>query len=297
MKKIVLVVCGFLFLSISGFSQDVELTENLLSGNISLDSRIIASSVEFSNNEAFTMNVDEKRKPMIAGLLSAVLPGAGQYYNEDYWKTAIFVALEAAAITTSIIYNGKGDDKTDEFENYADQHFSVVKYAEWILEHRTALGLGDEQTITIDPDVTKQPWERVNWDELHAAERNVRMGDISFSHTLEHYGEQQYYEMIGKYPQFSHGWDDKPDTSPVWNDPVSSNFSFYSTMRGDANDFYNMADRAILFLYVNHVLSAVEAIWSAIRFNNNIAVKMQVEPFFAADEVEMIPTLRVQYKF
>jgi hypothetical protein len=66
--------------------------------------------------------------------MSLVIPGAGEFYAGSYWKAAAFVIVEAAVITTAIIYDNKGDDQTERFENYADENWSVVKYAEWLAQ-------------------------------------------------------------------------------------------------------------------------------------------------------------------
>ncbi|MCK7524858.1 MAG: hypothetical protein MZV64_48260 [Ignavibacteriales bacterium] len=60
-------------------------------------------------------------------------------------KAGIFLAIEAAVVTTAIVYDGKGDDKTIEFQNYADDYtnpdhnWSVVKYAEWLNQYEGAI--------------------------------------------------------------------------------------------------------------------------------------------------------------
>ena len=66
---------------------------------------------------------------------------AGQVYNEDYWIAGVFVVIEAALITTAVVYDNKGDDQTEYFESYADDYtnpdhnWSVVRYAEWLVEY------------------------------------------------------------------------------------------------------------------------------------------------------------------
>lgn len=170
-----------------------------------------------------------------------LIPGAGEIYSEEYLKAGIFLAIEAAVITTAVIYDGKGDDKTTEFQNYADDYqnpehnWSVVRYAEWLNQYEGA-------SISINSDESLPPWERVSWAEVNAAETG--------SHKLPRHGEQQYYELIGKYHQYSSGWN---DFSGAGNkDQISPNFTFYSGMRGEANDFYSTASTAVIGIYVNH---------------------------------------------
>ena len=59
-----------------------------LSGNISPDSSVITEKKQVKAKK-FRM----KKSPTAAVLLSAVLPGAGQFYNESYWKIPVIGGL------------------------------------------------------------------------------------------------------------------------------------------------------------------------------------------------------------
>jgi hypothetical protein len=253
--------------------------ELALTGSLYADSKIISETYPQTQQPVLLNNeIIGKKTPMLSGLFSAIIPGAGQFYNEDYWIAGIFVAVEAAVITTAVINDNKGDDQTEKFENFADDSWSVVKYAEYLDPE------GDD--IEIDYETPGlEPWERiVNWSELNAAETG--------SHHLPPHGDQQYYELIGKYHQYIPGWPGGEGTS---NPPQI--MLDYSGMRGDANDFYTSAKTAVIGIYVNHLLSAVEAVWGAVRFNNDIAVKMRVENINLTGRDELIPTLNVRYSF
>ena len=91
-----------------------------LSGSLNLDSKIsFDKSEKFSKDE--TKNINENKKsPLLAGALSFVVPGAGEFYSESYIKSAFFVAIEATAITIGLIYDKKGNDQTIFFQDYAD---------------------------------------------------------------------------------------------------------------------------------------------------------------------------------
>ena len=68
-------------------------------------------------------------------------------------------------------------------------------------------------------------------------------------------------------------------------------------MRGDANDFYSVASTAVIGIYVNHFLSALDAVWSATRFNKDLAVKVRLENFQYANRVEFYPKIYFTYSF
>jgi hypothetical protein len=278
-----------IFISTLSFSQVNESSKLQLTGNLYADSKIISNSYPELNRNPMADDLPGKKSPVLSGVLSAILPGAGQVYNEDWWIAGIFVAVEAALITTAVVYDNKGDDQTEYFENYADDYtnpehnWSVVRYAEWLAQYEGA----DLSKIVISDDESLPPWERVNWAELNAAEKG--------SHNLPPHGEQQYYELIGKYHQYAAGWNDY--NGGANNSQISPNFTYYSQQRGIANDYYNTSSTAIVGVYINHILSAAEAVWGATRFNKNLAINFRVEPLNTATETELVPTLKVKFSF
>jgi hypothetical protein len=286
LKKVLLpVIILFVTNSLAILAQ-VENSSTVLTGSLSTDSHLLSESYQ-TNNINVTQPAAAKKSPMLAGLMSLIVPGAGEVYNGEYLRAGIFVALEATLIIVGLHYDNKGDDQTDKFENYADGNWSVVKYAEWLNAHpKTA----DVQQISIDNTTPGlEPWERVNWSELNAAEKAN-----SYSHSLPRHGEQQYYEMIGKYPQFSGGWNDF--SSDDYHD-ISPNFTYYSGMRGQANDFYNVAAKAVIGIYLNHFLSALDAVWATIMNNKELSVNMRVKDLQFTDHTEYMPTFNLKYNF
>jgi hypothetical protein len=61
-------------------------------------------------------NLGRKAK---AGLLSLILPGAGQFYNGDRTKAFVFAGVEAAVWASYITFNVQGDNRTDTYQEYA----------------------------------------------------------------------------------------------------------------------------------------------------------------------------------
>lgn len=281
------------FLALIVFGTSVALSQTIddktiLTGNLSADSKILFNNFSEPISPQFSYAAENKKSPILAGVLSLIIPGSGEIYVGEYLKAGIFLAIEAAVVTTAIVYDGKGDDKTIEFQNYADAYtnpehnWSVLKYAEWLIEYEQ----GDPNMI-LSNDPNLPPWEQVDWVLLNASEKG--------SHKLPPHGEQQYYELIGKYHQYSSGWNDF--TGGGNKDQISPNFTFYSGMRGDANDFYSVASTAVIGIYVNHFLSALDAVWSAAQFNKDLAVKVRLENIQFADHAEFYPKLYFTYSF
>ncbi|PIP79022.1 MAG: hypothetical protein COW85_02540 [Ignavibacteria bacterium CG22_combo_CG10-13_8_21_14_all_37_15] len=289
MKKISLVlVMWFLVCSQISFAQESSNNKIFFPGNLHADSKVL-----FESSGMQTQNISfpspDKKSPMIAGLLSLLLPGAGEFYTESYWKAAAFAAVEVSAIVVAVSYNKKGDTQTSTFEQYADGHWSIKRYAEWTINNVAFINSSVDaaQYSVINTDGS------VNHAELNRLERDLGSG---YSHALPQHGDQQYYELIGKYPQYSHGWDDANQSETDFH-ILSPNFLDYSKMRGKANDYYNLSDKAVIGLYVNHFLSGLDAVWSAFSFNKDIAVKFRVNQINAGTNLTFYPTVYLQYSF
>jgi hypothetical protein len=240
-----------------------------------------------------------RKSPWLAAGMSVVVPGAGEFYAESYWKSALFLAVEVGAWALAYHYDKKGDRQTDFFQGYADQHWSVVQYATYTIDN---LIPADQRQSYYDriiiPGTASLPaWERVNWDALNAMEREI--GGF-YSHTLPRYGEQQYYELIGKYPQFNQGWDDANLSLPpdyfVIKENLTQRYLYYSGERGLANDYYRNAGTFVIVAIVNHIVSAIDAAWSVSSYNRNL-VQGTVQAIPGPGGLVYVPAVKLQYSF
>jgi hypothetical protein len=257
--------------------------KNALTGNVRLDLLSIAQQDTVPQSKSIMEHTahSDLKSPLMGGMLSLLVPGAGEYYSERYVKSGIFFALEVAVVTTAIVYNSKGNKKTDEFQNYADQHWSVVDYARWIINNGAHYEISGVTypTITVDPNGSLPPWQRVNFDEINKWEAAPHT--TGFSHQLPPYGDQQYYELIGKYSQFKYGWDTYvgKDGTRYGDDGYDVNFipqqvTNYAANRGKANDYFYAAEIATALIVANHVLSALDGVWSSSNYNKEITSEM-----------------------
>jgi hypothetical protein len=76
----------------------------------------------------------EKYSVLKAGLMSGLIPGSGQIYTGSYLKSALFFVAEIASWSAYFVYSKKGDEQTRKFKQYADENWSVVRYAMWMNE-------------------------------------------------------------------------------------------------------------------------------------------------------------------
>ena len=255
-----------------------------LSGNLQVDLFGLTAMRTGPNiqDESKGSPMPSHKSPWLAGGMSLVIPGSGEFYAESYWKAALFFVLDVAAWTLAYTYDKKGDQQTDSFQDYANQNWSVVQYAQYTQDHLVQPGKvynwrvpGTEGMSTFD-----RPWIQVNWSEINRMERDI--GGY-YSHTLPPYNEQQYYELIGKYPQFNQGWRDANLSLGSDYETIKSNltpmFTYYSGERGTANDYYANATTWVTVALINHILSAADAAWSAGQYNSvHASVGMRVVP-------------------
>ncbi|MBI3195542.1 MAG: hypothetical protein HYZ34_13910 [Ignavibacteriae bacterium] len=291
----------FSFIANAGEPKDIHLTGN---PQVDFFSARELNTFQSSTPSAFqsdeTITSSGKKSPWLAGAMSLLVPGAGEVYAGNYLKGAIFFGIEVGTLVTAYLYDKKGDDQTVLFESYANQHWSAVRYAEWIEQnignlHPTASWNPNVYNSNYDPNDPNRhapPFGDINWETLQSIEREVAEGVTNgFTHTLPYYGQQQYYELIGKYVQFYAGWDDAESgtyaigtTKPSDFHPADeSRFRIYSKMRAQANDYYDITTSMISIAVINHVLSALDAAWTATRYNNaleaRVNLKMQPTPF------------------
>ena len=216
------------------------------------------------------------KSPYIAAGLSLAVPGAGEFYTHHYWEAVAFFAADVAAWVLAYHYDHKGDTQTDFFQNYANAHWSVVQYGLFSIQYIPVSERDNYHWLKPGTEGLP-PWERVNWDVLNQMERQVSATPNGqyYSHNLPPYGDQQYYELIGKYQQFYQGWDDR-DTLLTTYDQIrqrllsspQAHMIYYSIERGKANDYYSSASTWVAVAIINHVVNAAYAALSAGWYNS-----------------------------
>ncbi|KAA3612621.1 MAG: hypothetical protein DWQ05_18390 [Calditrichaeota bacterium] len=194
--------------------------------------------------QGFTGN----NRALKAFLFSAIIPGTGQLYNKNKYRGLAFFAVELASIFYYIDQNDKGNEYEALYETFADNHWVESRYWDAL-----AAVSGEKRS---DMEALRE-YESGRW-----------------SHHLPERRNQTYYENIGKYDQFNSGWDDA--LSDFGRD--SELREEYTFIRKDSNDAFNRAGMAISIVMVNHVLSALEAGYTAHKQNNGLQASMKIVP-------------------
>jgi hypothetical protein len=273
-----------------------DLPDPPLSGNLKAD---LFANRSWESGESPTIQTDYK-SPWLAGGMSLLVPGAGEVYTARYWEAGAFFAIGVVAWTLAYSFDKKGDDQTAFYRSFADQHWSVVRYAQY----------ANDNLLQFIPDPGSRvynwlipgteglhPWLRVNWGELNRMERAIGLTSEGqyYSHTLPLYGEQQYFELIGKYQQYNQGWSDAPP-SYQYGEPVTQRFQYYAIERGKANTQYEWATRMVTAAVINHLVNAVYAALSA-RWYNTARAEVGIQRIPVDDLLVEVPVVKVTYGF
>jgi len=187
-----------------------------------------------------------------AGVLSLLIPGLGQVYNGSHiGKVALFAGADVALLLGASKFDSDGNDKVAEFRAFARANWNEQDY-----------------------------WNYLNHVYGDTTDADDNLGG-NHGHHLPNTQTQQYFEMIGKYDQFSYGWaraeDFGPNDTLPWDTASTAanksqyEYDFenrypsqlrldYNQMRADANDKFGKRDKMIIFVMVNHVVSAVDAV-------------------------------------
>jgi len=233
---------------------------------------------------------EEPKNPVVGALLSAVLPGLGEFYGKNYIKAGAFLAVEAALWVTYTIFQNKGDDQTSYYQDYANQNWDVRKYARWLKREPFS---GNE---VINPDEQNLNILR---NQLNLCEEK------NFSHTLPNYGEQQYYEVIGKYQNFVVGWSEAnydAITKANYGTTKLGQVDFYMSERENANTWYSRGSLMITVVILNHILSAADAVWSVITYNKKLQLKTNMSvkyhyDFAGSNDYKLVPYANLTLNF
>ncbi|MFO8029316.1 MAG: DUF5683 domain-containing protein [Cyclonatronaceae bacterium] len=250
--------------------------------------------------------------PGFAMLASAIVPGLGQAANRQWWKTALFVAAEATTIGIYIHRENRGRDGERYYEEFGNQHWSVVQYAQYLVQYH-----GDEHGKTFQDLLTSKGMQQytdgedfggidpafdinVDWDlidisALRSAERNSYYATgFAFSHDLPDYGSQQYYELMSKYFQFGPGWREwdisRNDQYSIDDGTMPDQFWYHAQIGYDFNNDLRVANNMLTLLVVNHFVAALDA-----YFTQQLR-KARVQPT-ASMEYGLRPTLGFHLRF
>jgi len=237
--------------------------------------------------EMYGFEPKSSRKAFIYSLL---IPGAGQVYTKStIIKPILFLGLEAAGIFAYVRFHGKGVDRRDEYEAFADEHWFYDDYIQSLEDEYPSADwrYGDEAKW----------WDPGQGDSVNLFSEHLDVWIDEEADSARPYKNHTYYENIGKYYQFQYGWEDCEYPNP--DSLVFPLRDKYLGMRKAANDEFGKASTAIILTIVNHLASAFDAALSARRYNrqqdqlSSVSVKMR----YVMYEGKPVPRLTMTYRY
>jgi hypothetical protein len=231
--------------------------------------------------------VSGHKSVFLAAVLSAILPGLGEYYvGDNIWRGLVFTGVEAGLWVGMIRWNQRFNDSLNGFYAFSDKHWSTARYGDSLNATLSAYHVSDScNCYAMGNNIASINRAEAQLDSIFASNP---FGD-PYGHRLVNpsIDNQQYYEMISKYPDpYTNGWDN------------AANFNLAGFMRADANA---QADVANIFLYgiiLNHLLSAVDAALMARDHNSPVNVFGNVIQHTMPDgSTAYFPTAHLEYRF
>lgn len=246
--------------------------------------------INYSQSDPFYQPLREKSG--LALLSSAIIPGAGQAANDKWLRAGLYVLAEAVLVGVHIKSYHDAKVEQRRYEQFADNNWSVVRYAKWLVSYHDQNNLTNQyidelrsqlagKTADFDP---AKDWQKVDIELLRNVESETpfvypdKVGN-NFSHLMPDYGSQQYYELISKYYQYGTGWNDfgRDQTGKSldnhyklsWDGSnMSLNFMRGAALAEDFNDSYRLAGNMVSLIILNHIVSAFDA-FLTVKVKNN----------------------------
>jgi len=249
----------------------------------------------------FARNLQEYRSPKLAMFLSLLVPGLGQAYARNYWKTAVFGVIEAGIIGVSIGYNVKGDSELEKARDFAGDHFDAGKFTQYFTELRDYL-VEIYASKATNPDSAAD--QRLQ-DIYFTPEGDTFLTEFNRDAAK---ANDEYFSLMSE-KSFVQGWDDceptlaqirdegaggtvngaygsyqvhvVPDSAylvgvsgytasdrPIYG--YSPNQVRYGELVSTANDTYRTGTNVLFLLLVNHIGSAIDAAITAKQHNDRL---------------------------
>ncbi|NQV29551.1 MAG: hypothetical protein HQ508_01570 [Candidatus Marinimicrobia bacterium] len=168
---------------------------------------------------------------------SLIIPGWGQWDNGNKVRAVAYLTAEIAGIYTYNYKYSAGVDKEVEFKIYGDEYWY---FGDWSPTN-APIGQCGSNLHTHNMPLLQNGVGEYRLD-----------GNGYYMPVKDHH----FYENIGKYPEFSCGWD---DFFTGYDEDESTHKAFYISMRTLSNKLYRDAQITGTLIMLNHLVSAFDA--------------------------------------
>jgi len=156
------------------------------------------------------------------------------------------LAVEIAAWTGYASFHNEGLDMRDDYENFADQHWTIGR---WIEQH--------EHVWPDAGGIVTTPAQMDSIGQVVSGSGDWP-GFIPWVSKVE--DKQHFYENIGKYDWYISGWEDYDPSLPSLERRDTPMRDEYRQMRIDSNDKLKVANRFIYLSIATRVASIVQTV-------------------------------------
>ncbi len=218
---------------------------------------------------------DQLKSTKAGFLYSIAMPGAGEFYCNSYAKAALFFAAELGFWAGYGVYNYKGKQKKDKFQNFADEYWDMEVYLNWLATTKNDAAWWWDDNSWVSDMLPLQAEVTASNDRFNIVPDDIKKND-------------DYYDMIGNI-WFVIGWEDIDEVPPLEitddNDdrddyiirelekkiqPQAEYRQEYLDMEEKANQMYKYAKYFMGAAIFNHILSAFDAVWTVKKHNDEI---------------------------
>ncbi len=235
--------------------QNQFLTAMTLSIVLAMSLPVIANPLINNPNAEAAMQLEDKMNETMAGslppdglkspsrafLLSAVIPGTGEFYTGAK-RGLLFVAAEIAFWTTYFVLHGQAEDTKEDYVQFVDSHI--------VFEEDSPVNSTETWTLEDYEHATQSD----NWHYVYTESNGKPVDRVG-----KYYWDDLPQDLI-----------DEPGGVPLSESQSLMRVEAYSK-RGSMNDKFKNAKVFLGLVILNHIVSAVDARIAAAIHNDRIS--------------------------
>ncbi|MDO5577266.1 MAG: hypothetical protein Q4F84_09310, partial [Fibrobacter sp.] len=245
---------------------------------INLDS-ISPPQIEKMQSINFAENASKYRSPKIAMLMSFLVPGTGQAYAKCGWRAGVYGAVEVAVIAVGAAFGVKGKNTKKDAKNFANAHYNYDNFNNYYqnLSRHFSDTVINELFSYPEVDTFKALCEKKN-EEYYKFLKDVDNPFIQGWDDVTPKFDDDFKVDQSAYP----GYTQMTDSSYfvfVGTDSTKAQFGFsknqekYRDLMSESNRNYRVAKNVFTLLIVNHIVSAIDAGFTAKAYNDKLLGK------------------------
>ncbi|MBT3299887.1 MAG: hypothetical protein HN657_07420 [Candidatus Marinimicrobia bacterium] len=260
-------VLGVFFLTAGLYGGDLW-NDAFVEMNTKIDS---AQADSLALDSILTDTIVYPGKPLLKSL---IIPGWGQYDNKaPLWKILTFASIEIGSILSAYHFTNLGESSQLEYENFADDYWTLEKWYIFTQSHTADLGqygiklTGGSHALQLflltDSLVNVYGNNFISSNEIDGLYESIANGDVKVVR------DHHFYENVGKYNQFTGGWSDVDEYDLIEKAVSDTSIEMlvmtdlkddYLNMRFDSNQFKLIAKYSVTALMFNHIFAGLEAV-------------------------------------